>query len=45
MFIILSYIFGVNIYKIISKLLAEREKRKLDKLRGLKYLEINNFEC
>lgn len=38
MFLILVYVFGLNIKKFIFKLLKEREKRKLDKLRGVKYL-------
>lgn len=30
---------------MIFKFLKEREKRKLDKLRGVKYLQIENYEC
>ncbi|CAD8199358.1 unnamed protein product [Paramecium octaurelia] len=45
LFAIWSYIFGCNIMNYIVNFLKEREKAKLDKLRGQKYLEINNYEC
>ncbi|CAK61112.1 unnamed protein product (macronuclear) [Paramecium tetraurelia] len=45
LFAIWSCIFGCNIKNFIIHLLKERQKAKLDKLRGQKYLEINNYEC
>ncbi|CAD8116292.1 unnamed protein product [Paramecium sonneborni] len=45
LFFICTYIFGCNVKNFIFKILKEREKARLDKLRGQKYLEINNYEC
>ncbi|CAD8162273.1 unnamed protein product [Paramecium octaurelia] len=44
-FTIWTYIFGCNVKNLIFKILKEREKARLDKLRGQKYLEIDNYEC
>ncbi|CAD8118917.1 unnamed protein product [Paramecium sonneborni] len=40
-----TYILGCNVKNLIFKILKEKEKARLDKLRGQKYLEINNYEC
>ncbi|CAD8094967.1 unnamed protein product [Paramecium primaurelia] len=44
-FTIWTYILGCSIKNLIFKFLKDREKKRLDKLRGQKYLEINNYEC
>ncbi|CAD8205681.1 unnamed protein product [Paramecium pentaurelia] len=45
LFTILTFIFGCSIKNFIIKLFKEREKARLDKLRGQKQLEIKNYDC